>query len=34
MIKKSSDCITKNKQIREILSENIYQTPRLKIMKT
>jgi acyl-CoA dehydrogenase len=32
MIKKSSDCITKNKQIREILSENIYQTPRLKIM--
>ena len=32
MIKKSSDCITKNKEIREILSENIYKTPRLKIM--
>jgi hypothetical protein len=32
MIQTSSDCITKNKKIREILSENIYKAPRLKIM--
>ena len=32
MIKETSDSITKNKNIRDILSENIYKTPRLKIM--
>ena len=32
MIQTSSDSITKNKKIREILSENIYKPPRLQIM--